>query len=265
LAEIFFDYILKLRAAITAQFGFILREGIHPTVEIGMKDFFISYNKADKQWAVWIAWQLEEAGYSLVIQEWDFRPGGNFVIEMQRALADTKKMIAVLSESYLNAEFTQPEWAAVFAKDPQSLDRNLLLAKVGKCTPTGLLAPLIYVSLLDVDGPTARERLLDALKDRGKPDRPPFFPGGVPTEPVMPELREIKVEPFFPNAVSELKKLKRSGLQSQYNALSQRYQKLIDQINGTSNSDDKDAQRYRLNSIYEEMTEVAISLDELNS
>ena len=61
----------------------------------------------------------------MVIQEWDFRPGGNFVIEMQQALAGTKKMIAVLSESYLNAEFTQPEWAAVFAKDPQSLQRNL--------------------------------------------------------------------------------------------------------------------------------------------
>jgi hypothetical protein len=26
-----------------------------------MKDFFISYNKADRQWAEWIAWQLQEA------------------------------------------------------------------------------------------------------------------------------------------------------------------------------------------------------------
>ncbi len=29
-----------------------------------MKDFFISYNRADRQWAEWIGWQLEEAGYS---------------------------------------------------------------------------------------------------------------------------------------------------------------------------------------------------------
>ncbi|MGA9350971.1 MAG: TIR domain-containing protein [Anaerolineae bacterium] len=27
-----------------------------------MKDFFISYNSADRTWAEWIAWQLEE-GY----------------------------------------------------------------------------------------------------------------------------------------------------------------------------------------------------------
>ena len=26
-----------------------------------MPDFFISYNKADREWAEWIAWQLEEA------------------------------------------------------------------------------------------------------------------------------------------------------------------------------------------------------------
>jgi len=27
-----------------------------------MKDFFISYNKADRQWAEWIALMLKEAG-----------------------------------------------------------------------------------------------------------------------------------------------------------------------------------------------------------
>jgi Effector-associated domain 9 len=52
------------------------------------------------------------------------------------------------------------------------------------------------------------------------------------------------------------KKIKLDGLQSQYNVLSQRYQKLIDQINGTSDSDDKDAQKYRLKSMYEEMDQI---------
>ena len=40
-----------------------------------MKDFFISYNREDRKWAKWIAWQLEEAAYKVVIQAWDFRPG----------------------------------------------------------------------------------------------------------------------------------------------------------------------------------------------
>ncbi len=38
------------------------------------KHFFVSYNGRDKHWAEWIAWILEEAGYSVIIQAWDFRP-----------------------------------------------------------------------------------------------------------------------------------------------------------------------------------------------
>jgi TIR domain len=83
-----------------------------------MKDFFISYTKADQPWAEWIAWKLEEAGYSTVIQAWDFRPGGNFVLEMQKAASGTENTIVVLSPAYLQSEFTQPEWAAAFAQDP---------------------------------------------------------------------------------------------------------------------------------------------------
>jgi hypothetical protein len=37
------------------------------------RDFFISFNKADRAWATWIAWVLEEAGYSVFFQDWDFR------------------------------------------------------------------------------------------------------------------------------------------------------------------------------------------------
>ena len=78
------------------------------------KDFFVSYNRHDKTWAEWIAWTLEAAGYTVVIQVWDFRPGGNFVLDMQRAAAQAERTIAVLSRTYLESQFTQPEWAAAF-------------------------------------------------------------------------------------------------------------------------------------------------------
>ena len=51
------------------------------------KNFFISYTATDRAWAEWVAWQLEVAGYSTRIQAWDFRPGFNFVREMQEAEA----------------------------------------------------------------------------------------------------------------------------------------------------------------------------------
>jgi hypothetical protein len=83
-----------------------------------MRDFFISYNEADRQWAEWIGWQLEEKGYSVFLQDWDFRPGSNFVLEMQKAAQEAERTIAVLSPDYLTALYTQPEWASAFAADP---------------------------------------------------------------------------------------------------------------------------------------------------
>ena len=64
------------------------------------KDFFISYNRTDRAWAEWIAWQLEEAGYTVIVQAWDFRPSTNFKAEMHRALqAATRKAVAELTGS----------------------------------------------------------------------------------------------------------------------------------------------------------------------
>jgi hypothetical protein len=97
-----------------------------------MKDFFISYTKADKAWAEWIAWTLEEVGLSVIIQAWDFRPGGNFVLDMQRSASGAEKTIVLLSPAYLQSEYTQPEWAAAFAQDPKGTARKLIPVRIAK-------------------------------------------------------------------------------------------------------------------------------------
>ena len=81
----------------------------------GTCDFFVSFNKADRAFATWIAWTLDAAGYSVLFQDWDFT--GNFVLKMHDAIKRSRRMIAVLSPDYLTSLFTAPEWAAVFAQD----------------------------------------------------------------------------------------------------------------------------------------------------
>jgi tetratricopeptide (TPR) repeat protein len=163
------------------------------------KDFFVSYNRHDRTWAEWIAWTLEDAGYSVVIQAWDFRPGGNFVLDMQRAAAQAERTIAVLSENYLNAQFTQPEWAAAFAQDPTGERRSLIPMRVGDCALTGLLATIVYVDLVAVAEATARELVLQAVQaGRLKPERPPQFPGQ--GEAIAPSAKPI----YPPNLIQNL-------------------------------------------------------------
>ncbi|HLX10570.1 MAG TPA: TIR domain-containing protein [Thermoanaerobaculia bacterium] len=151
--------------------------------EVAMKDFFVSYNHADRSWGEWIAWTVEAAGYTAIIQAWDFLPGGNFVLEMQKAATGTRKTLIVLSDSYLRAEYTQPEWAAAFAQDPRGELRKLIPVRVASCSPAGLLQPLIYADLVGLGAEEAKAILLAAVSDqeRVKPLREIAFPGAAAT------------------------------------------------------------------------------------
>jgi hypothetical protein len=168
-----------------------------------MKDFFVSYTKADQVWAEWIAWTLETAGYSTVIQVWDFLPGSNFVQEMQRAATEANRTIAVLSQKYLESTFTQPEWAAAFAQDPQGKKQKLIPVRIAACELTGLLAPIVYLDLVGLPENDARTALLGAFSIRNKPASAPAFPGTrtlqppgtSPTQPTFPGATETMSAP----------------------------------------------------------------------
>jgi len=141
------------------------------------KHFFVSYNGRDKPWAEWIAWILEEAGYSVIIQAWDFRPGSNFVLEMQNATVQAEKTIAVLSNNYLNALYTHPEWAAAFAQDPTGEKGTLIPIRVAECEIKGLLQQIVYADVVNLSEAEAKEVVLGALQERAKPTQAPNFPG----------------------------------------------------------------------------------------
>ena len=159
-----------------------------------MKDFFISYNSGDKSWAEWTAWTLEEAGYTTVLQAWDFRPGSNFVLEMQRAASEAERTIAILSPSYLDALYTWPELAAAFMRDPTGEKGTLLPIRVQKCELKGLLPAIVYIDLVDLDETAARDALLKGIKrKRMKPPVKSAFPGDV--------RRSVTEQPRFPGAL----------------------------------------------------------------
>jgi len=154
-----------------------------------MTDFFISYTSADEAWAEWIAWTLEAEGFAATLQKWDFRPGSNFVLRMQRAAADCQRTVAVLSPSYMQSAFGAPEWAAAFADDPEGLKRKLVPVRVAPCKPEGLLKATVYIDLVGLDEEGARQALIDGLEERrAKPSSKPGFPAkhATPEAPAFP-------------------------------------------------------------------------------
>jgi tetratricopeptide (TPR) repeat protein len=147
------------------------------------RDFFISYTAVNRSWAEWIAVQLEAAGYTTLLQAWDFRPGSDFIHEMQQATTTAGRTIAVLSPAYFGSAFSEAEWrAAFFFKDPTGELGLLVPVRVQPCAPPGLLASRVYIDLVDADEPTARRLLLAGVGESGaRPTKVPFpgGPGGV--------------------------------------------------------------------------------------
>ncbi len=158
-------------------------------------DFFVSYRSSEEGWATWLAWQLEEAGYTTFVQAWDFRPGGNFVAEMQKGTTKCARTLAVLSPTYFESGFTMAEWYAAFANDPAGVNGLLLPVRVAECDVEGLLGQVIYVNLVGLDEAGARERLLAGVnRSRAKPSVAPRFPGATGS---------VRPKPGFPAHVSD--------------------------------------------------------------
>lgn len=156
-----------------------------------MTDFFISYTHVDRPWAEWIAWVLEEAGHKARIQAWDFRPGGNFVIEMQKAVVGSERTIAVLSPDYLRSLFAMAEGGAAFAADPDGSKGKLVPVLIREVPQEelGLLSTIIHIRLAGLEEAAAREALVNGLvPGRVRPEKVRFpgahlFPGRAAAPP----------------------------------------------------------------------------------
>ncbi|KPM52557.1 molecular chaperone Tir [Frankia sp. R43] len=161
-------------------------------------DFFVSYTAVDRDWAEWISWQLEEAGYRVLVQAWDFVAGSNWQIRMQQGVQHSRRTIAVLSDAYLTSIYGQTEWQAAHAADPHGFERKLLPIRIEDCPRPGLLGAVVSIDLFPHDADQAGPHLLDhvrhALTGRAKPMTPPGFP--------VRRLTAQAHEPAFPADIS---------------------------------------------------------------
>jgi tetratricopeptide (TPR) repeat protein len=164
-------------------------------------DFFVSYTQADRAWAEWIAWILEEDGHKVLVQAWDFVAGGNWIQNMNAGTRDAARTIAVLSPDYLHSLYGGAEWQAAWAQDPEGTGRKLLTVRVRECDRPGLLAGVVSTDLFGIAEAAARARLramvAAALTGRAKPMVAPVFPG-------PGAGRAISREPRFPGALPRI-------------------------------------------------------------
>jgi hypothetical protein len=142
-------------------------------------DFFISHAGRDTAWAEWLAWQLQQAGYRVELDVWDWAPGEDFVARMQAALERADRLLAVCTEAYFSSVFAGVELRAAFAAQAAEEGR-IVPVLVEPVTLPSLYAALIHVDLTGLDEDTAAARLLARLAG-GRPTTRPPFPRATPT------------------------------------------------------------------------------------
>jgi predicted acylesterase/phospholipase RssA len=138
---------------------------------------FISYTSSDKHWADWIGWNLRDAGHEPFVHEWEIGPGENIARWMEERVQQADRFLAVFSDAYIEAAYSQSERWAAYWEDPRGRSGFLIPIEVRKVSewPT-FVRPLKRLSLIDFDEPEARKRL-DFLQPPKGPRENPIFPG----------------------------------------------------------------------------------------
>lgn len=150
-------------------------------------DFFVSYTRTDRETAEWIAWQLEESGYKILFQAWDFVPGSHWLKRMDEGMRESRRTVAVLSHAYLGSVYGRTEWEAAYQGDPQGFIRKLIPVRVEDCPRPGLLGSIVSIDIFGLAETEARALLLTqisgALSGRAKPTAAPAFPRALAKPP----------------------------------------------------------------------------------
>ncbi|WP_232794082.1 toll/interleukin-1 receptor domain-containing protein [Pseudofrankia saprophytica] len=144
-------------------------------------DFFVVHACDDEAWANWVAWQLEEAGYRVLVEAWDNVPGSRWTVTLDLGVEYAAHVVALLSPAYLR-EPLPPAVEAALARDPDGAQRRLVPILVAPCQPRGLLRALTPISLVGLAADAGRARLraqaAAVVAGRTRPADEPAFPGG---------------------------------------------------------------------------------------
>ncbi len=149
----------------------------------GKLDFYISHAGPDRQWAEWVGWQLESAGYTVVL---DWLPGENVVLAREDALRRAGHVLALCSRAYFRRGFTEQEWTAVLAAQQEDAP-PLIPVWIEDLTEDQLprlLRSAQPIKLFGLSDAEAARRLVGSLSGEPGATGPAAFPGsGSSAEP----------------------------------------------------------------------------------
>jgi TIR domain-containing protein len=128
-----------------------------------LKDLFLCYNKADKDWTHTLAERIEaetidglvsSRNLTVFFAEWDVDYGENIINRINAALPHARYFAPVMSPEFFKSGWTNFEWTDVAAEDPAGLKKKLiplLLRDVSLDDQERLVLPAPFKALRHLD------------------------------------------------------------------------------------------------------------------
>ena len=141
-----------------------------------MADIFVSYTNSDREWAFWIAKELEGLGHTPHIHEWEIGGGDDIYAWMERRHDAADHVLCVISDDYLKAPYSTLERNAALWQAVSKKSGFVLLVVVKACKLPTLSDHIRRCELFGVPEDAARTRFRNFIIKREAP-KVVAFPG----------------------------------------------------------------------------------------
>jgi tetratricopeptide (TPR) repeat protein len=137
-----------------------------PAISAWPVDFFISRRGSAAQAAQDVADILKDDGYTVLVQDYDFVHGVDFIAAIDDALRRCRDLVVLLTHDYADSKFTMTTEVTNFlAAAGRDDERRLVVLRLEDCEFGGVLAGHVYGDLVGVDDHARRrEIVLSAVK-----------------------------------------------------------------------------------------------------
>ncbi|MBV7329319.1 tetratricopeptide repeat protein [Chloroflexi bacterium TSY] len=131
-------------------------------------DVFISYSHTNKEWVEgWFLSHLEATGLRVCINFRDFDIGVPRLVNMERAVEQSRKTLLVLTPHWVESEWTNFEALSIQTKDPIGLRRRMLPMMLEPCQPPGRVSIFTHADFTQADRQEEQlQRVINAINDK---------------------------------------------------------------------------------------------------
>jgi hypothetical protein len=112
-------------------------------------DVFLCHNKAQKDWILKLARELDGKGIKPWLDEWNLRAGTIGSLDMEQAIKQSRHVLLVLSPEFLLSEWTDFETQIALVLSPSNRDRRIIPILYADCEVPERISRITYLDFRD--------------------------------------------------------------------------------------------------------------------